>query len=663
MRRIIVLIALMLAICACASAETVIDGVTEIGDYAYERSDITGVAIKGSVKSIGEGAFYYCRQLESVSLPEGLEYIGDFAFDHCLQLKEVAIPSSVRRIGESAFCYNQSLETLTIAEGVEEIGAYAFSCCASVKRLILPSTVRSVSEGAFMGMRSLEVLYVPASAVFSGKIMFEDCPKLKVYYTPGTNIESYIRIFNLPYEAVDSPPVEQAKTTTIKFDGASVNALSVDCSPYLATRYFPVIDEVKSAVGTGALSKTALETLKTVSAELFASSADKTQSLSGTVSALWGEYYINKNGDRASKSFDGIHEGIDVYANSGANVRSLTDGTVKLRYGTSYGTIVIEKDGYFITYMHCANSYVNEGDYIAKGTVIGSQGRKGASGEHVHIEISNSYTGRSYSNGNDTLDSYSKMGNKDFYTVLANLMKSEPSLEVNPKRRTAIQTAYSWLSETWVLPCDLRLHGGSVVQKGATVRGLPYTLCVYGYNPSGDSDRNKGMVVTSYAQYKEYSDSFKNTAYIGAAGTTAMDSQGAATGKYTPKHGADCIQLVYTAWEEADSATPYRDYWGSSAEIDKNIQWKDALPGDAVFTKGDRYDHIRLITAIDKNGTPDDATDDSFTCVEQTASSLGGTLKYKDASYTMIGTRENVFTYSELINGGYCVWRNTCLDS
>lgn len=423
----------ILMLCTCAAAETVIDGTAEIGDYAYERSSITSAIIKNSVKRIGEGAFYYCTDLKSVSLPEGLSEIGDYAFDHCLQLEEINIPSSVKRIGESAFSYNQSLEALTISEGVEEIGAYAFSYCVSLKSITLPSTIKSVDEGAFMGMRNLEYLYVPAGAVFSGKNMFENCPKLKIQYSSGTNVTSYIKASNISYEEINSLTIEKAEITQVKFTGKSTDALSVDCAPYLGIRYFPNIDAVKSAVGTGRLSETALNVLKTISSKLFVSSKAGEQSQIGTISSLWGEYYVHSNGNRGNKEFDGIHEGVDVYASSGAYVHSLTDGIVKLKYGDAYGTIVIENDGYYITYMHCKNSFVNEGEYVSKGDLIGQQGKVGTGGEHVHIEIKKSFSGKYYTNSDDTLNSYTGMGEQDFYTVLSILMGDETRLSATDR--------------------------------------------------------------------------------------------------------------------------------------------------------------------------------------------------------------------------------------
>ena len=55
------------------------------------------------VTRIGDQAFYECRELTSVTIPEGVTAIGNQAFGHCYQLTSVIIPGSMATIGEAAF--------------------------------------------------------------------------------------------------------------------------------------------------------------------------------------------------------------------------------------------------------------------------------------------------------------------------------------------------------------------------------------------------------------------------------------------------------------------------------------------------------------------------------------------------------------------------------
>ena len=81
-------------------------GITHIGKHAFWVSDYleTVTFAKGSkLETIGESAFYYCKSLISINLPEGLTTIGNFAFYDNERLSEVDIPASVTSIGEFAF--------------------------------------------------------------------------------------------------------------------------------------------------------------------------------------------------------------------------------------------------------------------------------------------------------------------------------------------------------------------------------------------------------------------------------------------------------------------------------------------------------------------------------------------------------------------------------
>ena len=56
-----------------------------------------------SVTSIGEGTFYFCSSLTSITIPTSVTSIGKWAFDGCSSLTSVTIPNSVTSIGNSAF--------------------------------------------------------------------------------------------------------------------------------------------------------------------------------------------------------------------------------------------------------------------------------------------------------------------------------------------------------------------------------------------------------------------------------------------------------------------------------------------------------------------------------------------------------------------------------
>ena len=106
-------------------------------------------SIKEGVRIICNNAFFCCRSLTDIVIPDSVTSIGDGAFEGCRSLTEVVIPNSVTSIGDRAFSLCRSLTEVVIPDSVTSIGDGAFSFCESLRNVVIPDSVTSIGDWAF----------------------------------------------------------------------------------------------------------------------------------------------------------------------------------------------------------------------------------------------------------------------------------------------------------------------------------------------------------------------------------------------------------------------------------------------------------------------------------------------------------------------------------
>ncbi len=131
------------------------------------------------VKAIASHAFYNCKELISVNLPEGLETIGSGAFKECQKMVSINIPQTVNKIGQSVFywCHNLASE-IVIPKGVTEIEYQTFLGCTSLTSIHLPQTITTIGGSAFHSCNKLAAITIPSSVTSIGSYAFWGCSSL-----------------------------------------------------------------------------------------------------------------------------------------------------------------------------------------------------------------------------------------------------------------------------------------------------------------------------------------------------------------------------------------------------------------------------------------------------------------------------------------------------
>lgn len=88
-------------------------------------------------------------QVESIVIPDGVEFIHYQSFYKCENLRSVNLGNNMKVILEHSFMYCPKLEKVELPSGLTEIYPHSFSRCESLKEITLPDSLESVKKGVF----------------------------------------------------------------------------------------------------------------------------------------------------------------------------------------------------------------------------------------------------------------------------------------------------------------------------------------------------------------------------------------------------------------------------------------------------------------------------------------------------------------------------------
>lgn len=168
--------------------------------YSDDYLDATKIVIPETVKiegktytvtSINSGAFEYCKNLTSVSIPKSVKSIGSFAFFSCSNLTGIVIPDGVTVIGSQLFEDCISLTSVTIPESVTSIAGQMFWGCSSLASITIPERVTSIDSQAFQECSSLTSITIPPGVSYISNNAFNRCYNLTEMNLEGNDYYSF----------------------------------------------------------------------------------------------------------------------------------------------------------------------------------------------------------------------------------------------------------------------------------------------------------------------------------------------------------------------------------------------------------------------------------------------------------------------------------------
>ena len=150
-----------------------------------------------TVTAIGSGAFVFCRNLTTVSIPNTVTLIDTGAFYNCDSLVSINIPSSVTSIRTEAFYMCKSLTTITLPENIDTIEPYTFWQCNNLTSITIPNSVTTIRDYAFASCRKLTSIIIPTSVITIGVCGFGGCTSVLSITIPNAVSTIGINAFQL----------------------------------------------------------------------------------------------------------------------------------------------------------------------------------------------------------------------------------------------------------------------------------------------------------------------------------------------------------------------------------------------------------------------------------------------------------------------------------
>ena len=154
---------------------------TELGANVkiYESVDYKGS--KYVTRSINKNAFLN-TEINTVDIPNTVQYIGDYAFRNCRNLTSVTHPGELKEIVEGLVFFT----SVTLPDELKEIGESAFEGCVLFTSVTLPAGLKVIGESAFKGCVHLN--YVRSKAKKSPIIMVYAFPYPYEYEIKGPTL-------------------------------------------------------------------------------------------------------------------------------------------------------------------------------------------------------------------------------------------------------------------------------------------------------------------------------------------------------------------------------------------------------------------------------------------------------------------------------------------
>ena len=186
------------AFIGCSEIEEIVipEGVKIIGDSAFQDCEqVQKIILPNGLEVISNDLARGCSSLVSVNMPAKLTEIGDSAFEGT-QILGVDLPKGVKTVGDSAF-KGTKISTVAFPKGMTSVGQKCFEDCTELVDVSINNKITTIPLQCFKGCTSINTIKIPTSVQEMQDEAFANCENLRtvIYEGDGAKVHRSVSCF------------------------------------------------------------------------------------------------------------------------------------------------------------------------------------------------------------------------------------------------------------------------------------------------------------------------------------------------------------------------------------------------------------------------------------------------------------------------------------
>ena len=224
---------------------TIPNSVEYLTKSAFSFCSLDSINLPSNLESIEDDVFSVCKELTSITIPEGVTAIGNMAFLYCEKLVSVNLPNSLERIGEESFSGCNSLEQIYIPANVMYIDPIAFWYSGNIKEFVVSEENKAYSstdDGLLLDKSKTKLLKIP-----SAKRVCYVPAYIKEIVASGDLLDSFVvSEENENYSSIDGVLFDKMKKVLIECPGKKTGCYTIPDGVNEISKYAFHNSELKS---------------------------------------------------------------------------------------------------------------------------------------------------------------------------------------------------------------------------------------------------------------------------------------------------------------------------------------------------------------------------------------------------------------------------------